>query len=62
MRIFKFVSAFLHLRRTKPQLERPFKVPGDGLLLYISYVPMVLITLAAHTFSKVLSTVPLGTH
>lgn len=39
--------AFLRLRKDDPDAERPFRVPGSGLLLkLIAYIPMVLILIA----------------
>ena len=35
---------FLKLRRTDPDTERPFRVPGNGIVLkLLAYIPMVLI-------------------
>ncbi len=39
--------AFLKLRKNDPDTNRPFKVPGKGLMLkLIAYVPMILIIVA----------------
>lgn len=39
--------AFLKLRKTDPDAERPFRVPGgSGLLKVMAYVPMVLIVVS----------------
>lgn len=36
--------AFLKLRKTDPDTERPFKVPGSGIVLtLLAYIPMILI-------------------
>ena len=35
---------FLKLRKTQPDAERPFTVPGNGIMLaLLAYIPMVLI-------------------
>ena len=48
--------AFLKLRKTDPNAERPFKVPGGPILLNLmAYVPFSLIL-----FSIIFSTVPLA--
>ena len=39
--------AFLKLRRTDPNTERPFRVPGGGLMLkLIAFIPMLLIVVS----------------
>ncbi len=49
--------AFLKLRRTEPDTERPFKVGGSGFWLkLITYLPMALLII-----SVVLSVIPLDT-
>lgn len=36
--------AFLKLRKTDPNTERPFRVPGNGIVLtLLAYIPMILI-------------------
>lgn len=49
-------EGFLRLRRTDPNAERPYKVPGgDGLLKLIAYLPMAEIILCL-----ILIVVPMG--
>ena len=40
------IAAFLRLRFSKPHWDRPYKVPAEGLLLCLLYVPMAVITCA----------------